>query len=79
MNVGASRFPPPASLPSRARLAVAFAALYVFWGGTFLAIRYAVGEIPPLLMMATRCAAGAAILVAWLAWRRHLERPTRAQ
>ena len=68
-----------AARPSRARLVAAFAALYVFWGGTFLAIRYAVGEIPPLLLMATRCAAGAAILFAWLAWRRQLERPTRAQ
>jgi drug/metabolite transporter (DMT)-like permease len=65
--------------PSRASLVAAFAALYVFWGGTFLAIRYAVGEIPPLLLMATRCAAGAAILFAWLAWRHQLEQPTRAQ
>jgi drug/metabolite transporter (DMT)-like permease len=63
----------------RPALFAAFAALYVFWGGTFLAIRYAVAEIPPLLVMAMRCGAGAAILVAWLAWRRHLERPTRAQ
>jgi drug/metabolite transporter (DMT)-like permease len=65
--------------PSRPRLIAAFAALYVFWGGTFLAIRYAVTEIPPLLLMATRCAAGAVILFAWLAWRRQLERPSRAQ
>ena len=70
---------PSAARPSRAGLVAAFAALYVFWGGTFLAIRYAVEEMPPLLMMATRCAAGAAILLAWLAWRRQLERPTRAQ
>jgi drug/metabolite transporter (DMT)-like permease len=65
--------------PSRGSLVAAFAALYVFWGGTFLAIRYAVTEIPPLLLMAIRCATGAAILLAWLAWRRQLERPTRAQ
>ena len=64
---------------SRTALIAAFAALYVFWGGTFLAIRYAVAEIPPLLMMAMRCGGGAAILLAWLAWRRRLERPTRAQ
>jgi drug/metabolite transporter (DMT)-like permease len=70
---------PSSARPSRASLFAAFAALYVFWGGTFLAIRYAVAEIPPLLMMAMRCAAGAAILFAWLAWRRQLERPTRAQ
>jgi drug/metabolite transporter (DMT)-like permease len=70
---------PAAAPPPRLALVAAFAALYVFWGGTFLAIRYAVDEIPPLLMMATRCAAGAAILFAWLAWRRRLERPSRAQ
>jgi drug/metabolite transporter (DMT)-like permease len=70
---------PSSPPPSRARLVAAFAALYVFWGGTFLAIRYAVDEIPPLLMMATRCAAGAAILFTWLAWRGQLERPDRAQ
>ena len=71
--------PRPAPRAPRPALFAAFAALYVFWGGTFLAIRYAVEEMPPLLMMATRCAAGAAILIAWLAWRRQLERPTRAQ
>lgn len=70
---------PAAARPSRAALVAAFAALYIFWGGTFLAVRYAVAEIPPLLMMGLRCAAGAAILVAWLAWRRQLERPSRAQ
>jgi drug/metabolite transporter (DMT)-like permease len=69
----------PAGRPPRAALVAAFAALYLFWGGTFLAIRYAVAEIPPLLMMALRCAAGAAILFAFLGWRRELERPTRAQ
>jgi drug/metabolite transporter (DMT)-like permease len=74
-----SRHPSAARPPSRASLVAAFAALYVFWGGTFLAIRYAVAEIPPLLMMGLRCAAGAAILFAWLAWRRQLERPSRAQ
>jgi drug/metabolite transporter (DMT)-like permease len=70
---------PTAARPSRVAVLAAFAALYLFWGGTFLAIRYAVAEIPPLLMMALRCAAGAAILFTWLAWRGQLERPSRAQ
>jgi drug/metabolite transporter (DMT)-like permease len=64
---------------SRTKLAAAFAAIYVFWGGTFLAIRYAVADIPPLLMIALRCAGGAAILLAWLAWRGQLERTTPRQ
>lgn len=63
----------------RARLVGAFAAIYVMWGGTFLAIRYAVADIPPLMTMVLRCAGGALILFAWLGWRGTLERPSRAQ
>lgn len=64
---------------SRPRLIAAFAAIYLLWGATFLAIRYAVAEVPPLLTIAVRCAGGAAILALWLAWRRELERPTARQ
>lgn len=63
----------------RARLIAAFAAVYLFWGGTFLAIRYAVAEVPPLLTIAIRCGGGALILYAWLALRGQLERTTAAQ
>jgi hypothetical protein len=38
--------------------AAAFAAIYLFWGGTFLALRYAVIEVPPMLTIAIRCAGG---------------------
>ncbi len=64
---------------SRARLIAAFAAIYVFWSGTFLAIRYAVAEVPPLLTITIRCVGGAAVLFAWLAWSGRLERPTAAE
>jgi drug/metabolite transporter (DMT)-like permease len=57
----------------------AFAAIYVFWGTTFLALRYAVAEVPPLVTIATRCVGGALVLYAWLAWRGGLERVTRSQ
>src|SRR5438552_3083385 len=40
--------------PSRAHIALAFAAIYLIWGSTYLRIRYAVETIPPLLMMGTR-------------------------
>jgi len=60
-------------------IAAAFAAIYLFWGGTFLAIRYSVAEVPPLLTIAIRCGGGAALLYLWLLWRGGLERPTRAQ
>jgi len=51
----------------RVRLFLAFAAIYVFWSASFLAIRWMVAEVPPLLAMAIRCAGGAALLIAWLA------------
>jgi len=63
----------------RAKRIAAFAAVYLFWGGTFLAIRYAVAEVPPLLTIAIRCSGGALILFAWLALRGQLERTTAAQ
>ena len=63
----------------KAKLIAAFAAVYLFWGGTFLAIRYAVAEVPPLLTIAIRCAGGALILYIWLALRGQLERTTAAQ
>jgi hypothetical protein len=45
-------------LATRLAVAAAFAAIYLFWGGTFLAIRYAVADIPPLLTIAVRCMGG---------------------
>jgi drug/metabolite transporter (DMT)-like permease len=72
---GAALGPRPDSL----RLIGAFAAVYLFWGATFLAIRYVVAEVPPLATMAIRCGGGAAILFGWLAWRGELEPTTRSQ
>ena len=65
--------------PNRAALLAAFAAVYLFWGATFLAVRYAVLVVPPMLIIVIRCTGGALILGSWLAWRRQLERPTLAQ
>lgn len=65
--------------PSRVALFAAFAAVYVFWGATFLAVRYAVEVVPPILIIVIRCAGGALVLGGWLAWRGELQRPTLAQ
>jgi drug/metabolite transporter (DMT)-like permease len=65
--------------PSTARIATAFAAIYLFWGATFLAIRYAVADLPPMLMIGLRCAGGAALLFLWLAVRGELTRSSRSQ
>ena len=60
--------------PSRGALVAAFAAVYVLWGATFLAIRYAVAEVPPMLTIGIRCAGGALLLYGWLLARG--ERPS---
>ena len=49
---------------SRGKLIVAFAALYIIWGSTYLAIRYAVETMPPFLMAGTRFLVGGAIMYA---------------
>lgn len=58
------------------RLALAFAAIYLVWGSTYLAIRYAVETIPPLVTAGIRHSIAGAIMLAW-AWARGF-RPTRA-
>ncbi len=57
------------------RLALAFAAIYLVWGSTYLAIRYAVETIPPLVTAGIRHSIAGLILFAW-AWARGF-RPTR--
>ncbi|HEU4510082.1 MAG TPA: EamA family transporter [Pyrinomonadaceae bacterium] len=44
----------PDSRPSRLRVVLAFAAVYVIWGSTYLGIRYAIETLPPFLMAGTR-------------------------
>jgi len=63
--------------PATAKLVTAFAAVYILWGSTFLAIRFAVATLPPFLMAGTRhIIAGAGLYP--LARLRTGERPTRA-
>ena len=65
----------PSVRPARLEAVLAFLAIYVIWGSTFLAIRYAVESIPPLLTAATRHLVAGSILLAWALWKG--ERPTR--
>jgi len=57
------------------KLALAFAAIYLIWGSTYLAIRYAVETIPPLVTAGLRHTVAGGILLAW-AWARGF-RPKR--
>jgi len=59
------------------KLALAFAAIYLVWGSTYLAIRYAVETIPPLVTAGIRHSIAGGILLAW-AWARGF-RPTRQE
>jgi drug/metabolite transporter (DMT)-like permease len=59
------------------KLALAFVAIYVIWGSTYLAIRYAVETIPPLVAAGIRHSIAGAIMLIW-AWLRGF-RPTGAQ
>ena len=60
--------------PSRVALVAAFAAVYVIWGSTYLAIRWGVAEIPPFLMAGVRFLAAGTVFVA-LALRWGAPRP----
>jgi len=43
-----------AGSPKLLVLIAAFAAVYVFWGSTYLAIKYAIETMPPFIMAGTR-------------------------
>ena len=47
------------------RLVAAFAAIYLIWGSTYLAIRFAIESIPPFLMAGTRFLIAGGLLYAW--------------
>ena len=50
---------------SGVRLVLAFIAVYVVWGSTYLFIRFAVETLPPFLMAGARFAIAGAILYLW--------------
>jgi drug/metabolite transporter (DMT)-like permease len=61
---------------SRAQIIAAFASIYLIWGSTYLAIRYAVETIPPFIMGGIRFVVSGALLYLW-ARSRGAPRPTR--
>ena len=69
--------------PQRSRVIIAFAALYLIWGSTYLGIRFAIETIPPFLMAGTRFLLAGVIMFAiarlqgiskstWANWRTSL-------
>jgi drug/metabolite transporter (DMT)-like permease len=55
--------------PSRLLFVLSFFAIYVIWGSTYLAIRFAVETIPPFVTVSLRHTTAGLILLGW-AWSR---------
>jgi drug/metabolite transporter (DMT)-like permease len=55
--------------PNKFIILSAFAALYLIWGSTYLAILFAIDTIPPLLMAGTRFLLAGAIMYAIARWQ----------
>jgi drug/metabolite transporter (DMT)-like permease len=56
---------PMSIAPGRGRLLAAFAAVYLIWGSTYLAIRVGVETLPPFLLAAVRLLPAGLILYVW--------------
>jgi drug/metabolite transporter (DMT)-like permease len=57
------------------QIAIALVAVYVLWGSTYLAIRFAEETVPPLLMGFTRFVVSGGVLLAWGLLRRRRGEP----
>lgn len=51
---------------TRSQILIAFAAVYVIWGSTYLAIRFAIETLPPLLMVGARFLVAGSLMYVWL-------------
>ncbi len=64
--------------PSRTRFLLAFAAVYLIWGSTYLAIRFAIETVPPFLVGGIRFVVAGGLMYAFLRLR-GAARPTRRE
>ncbi|HSD17319.1 MAG TPA: drug/metabolite exporter YedA [Thermomonas sp.] len=68
-----------AATPTGGRIALALAAVYLIWGSTYLAIRFALeGGFPPFLLGGIRFTIAGSLMYAFLRWR-GVPAPTRPQ
>ena len=73
-----ARIAPSRPVPGRPSLLAAFAAIYLIWGSTYLAIRFAIETLPPFLMAAVRFLAAGGAMYLW-ARLRGVSAPARRQ
>jgi drug/metabolite transporter (DMT)-like permease len=64
--------------PPRSKLIMAFAAVYIIWGSTYLAIRFGVETIPPFMMAGTRFMIAGLLMYGWARFR-GAQPPTRIE
>ena len=70
--------PAAAGDPTLGRIILAFLAVYIIWGSTYLAIRWAIETIPPFTMAGIRFLVAGSLLLVW-ARARGVPAPTRGQ
>ncbi|MEM6795980.1 MAG: EamA family transporter [Acidobacteriota bacterium] len=58
----------PAAYSSTLTLIAAFAAVYIIWGSTYLAIRLVMDTMPDFTMIGLRFCLAGALMLAWSAW-----------
>src|SRR5215468_3601871 len=63
--------------PKKTLVIIAFAALYVIWGSTYLGIRFSIETIPPFLMAGARFVLAGMIMYA-IAWSQEIGKSTWA-
>lgn len=70
--VGSSSIPASSSeargtreAPAQWKLVLAFAAVYIIWGSTYLAIRFAIETLPPFLMSGIRFLIAGTVMITW--------------
>ncbi len=73
----AAALPATGARSLRIQVALAFFAIYIIWGSTYLAIRYAVETIPPLYTAGFRHLVAGTFLLLWCFWKKL--RPTGEQ
>jgi drug/metabolite transporter (DMT)-like permease len=64
---------------TQSRIIIAFAALYIIWGSTYLAIRFAIESLPPFLMAGLRFLIAGLILYAFAHYKNKEPRPSLVQ
>ncbi len=69
----------PNSTASKASIVVSLGIVWVVWGSTYLAIKFAIETIPPFFMIGSRFLVAGALMYGWLRLVRRVPGPSPAQ